>query len=656
MNNHLPVAANDAPVVVVGSGPAGLRFVEEYFTYAPRPRVVLFGGEPWAPYDRVMLSAFLAGEVNEAEIFRTPCVPETSSFSARYNLPVVAIDPVGRRVVDAQGREQAYSKLVLAVGSRPHTPNIPGIGVAGVYSFRDMDDAQQLMARNARSHRTVVLGGGLLGLEAARALQRGGTQVTVIDHGPRLMARQLDSAAAELLREQVYRLGIQAVLGDGVAQVLGDQRCAGVRLRSGREIPADTLVVATGIRANTELAIAAGIAVGDGIRVDDQLRTSDPNIYAIGECAEHQGIVYGIVAPALEQAAVAAHHLSGRQAHYRGSSLATSLKVMGFPVQAVGRSTDDDHQPGDRQVAYRSADGERYRSLVIQRGRYAGAVGIGGWEEWPRVADAVARQARCWPWQLRRFGRVGTLASPGGGSPVTRWPAAAVVCACKSINRGTLSDVVEQGCPNAVALSDRTGAGTVCGSCRPLLGQFFGEVAVAQAASGYRWLAAVSATAVLLLLIIALFPVVPYADTFDVSPRWDLLWRDSFIKQISGFTILGVAAMGLLISLRKRISWLPVGTFAAWRLVHTLLGVIALLALMLHTGLRFGSNLNAWLMTNFLALALLGTVAGLVTAAEHKVSPGLGKVLRVRATWLHILLFWPLPVLLGFHIAKTYYF
>lgn len=646
----------DGPIIVVGSGPAGMRFVEEYYAREPQGEVLLFGGEPWAPYDRVMLSAFLAGDVDEEEIFRPASVPDGVPLRIHHNTPIVAIDPAARQVVDAAGGHHGYRKLVLAVGSRPHVPNIRGADLSGVYTFRDMDDAQRLMARTARSHRTLVLGGGLLGLEAARALQRGGTQVTVIDHGVRLMARQLDGQAADLLKEQVYRLGIQVVLGDGVAQLLGEERFAGVRLRSGRELLADTLVVATGIRANTELATAAGLAVGDGIKVDDQLRTSHPDIYAIGECAEHRGTVYGIVAPALEQAAVAAHHIHGADAQYRGSSLATSLKVMGFPVQAAGRSSDDDHQPGDSRVMYRSADGERYRCLVLQRERLAGAVGIGTWEEWPRLAEAVARGARVWPWQVRRFARSGSLARPGGGEVVTRWPVAAVVCACKGVNRGTLSDAVDAGCPSPVELSERTGAGTVCGSCRPLLAQFYGVAALAQATRGYRWLAAGSLLAVLLLVIMWLFPAVPYAGSFAVTPRWDLLWRDGVIKQITGFTILGTAILGLMLSLRKRIPWLSFGTFSSWRLVHTLLGVVALLALMLHTGLRFGSNLNAWLMANFLFLTLLGTVAGIVTAFEHRISAGTGKALRAQVTWLHILLVWPLPVLLGFHIAKTYYF
>ena len=656
MGEHRQQAGADPGIVVVGSGPAGLRLVQELYALHPLARVTLFGGEPWEPYDRVALSLFLAGEVAAGDIFCPPRVPDAAPFCAHYNLPIVAIDRPARRVRDAAGAWHAYDRLVLSVGSRPHVPGIPGVDLPGVYTFRDMNDAQRLMARTARSHRTLVLGGGLLGLEAARALQRAGTDVTVVDHGPRLLGRQLDAAASERVSTHLRRLGIGVVLGDGAAQVLGAERCEGLRLRSGRELPADTLVLATGIRPNTALALDAGLAVRDGIVVNDALQTSDPDIYAIGECAEHGGRVYGIVAPALEQAAVVAHRLCDQPAAYHGSTLATRLKVVGCAVFSVGRAAEDDLQPGDRKVVYRDDAAGVYRSLVIGGGRLVGAVGFGPWDDWQRVQEAASRRARCWPWQQRRFARCGTVWPGTHEQDITAWPAAATVCACKGISRGALSRAVAGGCADAPALSRATGAGTVCGSCQPLLAQFYGHTLARQPVAGARWLAGGSLLAALVLVVLVLTPGWSYPDTFDLELRWDRLWRSGQLKQLTGFSLLGLAVLGLVLSLRKRFERLRLGSFGAWRVVHVMLGLLALLVLGLHTGFRVGSNLNAWLMVDFLALAALGSVAGLVTAFEHRAGPGRGKALRSRFTWLHIVLFWPLPVLLGFHVLKTYYF
>lgn len=647
--------AGTAPVVVVGAGPVGVRVAQELHRRAPRLQVAVFGAEPWEPYNRVRLSSALAGETDWAALTRDAALPDDFRVRAYFGCPVTAIDREAQYVRDAGGRVQPYSALVLATGSTPHVPDIPGIRLAGVFTFRDMSDAQRLLARRVRSRTTVVLGGGLLGLEAARAMGRFHTEVWVVEHLDRLMARQLDRDGGEVLRRHVERSGIRVVLGDGVVRVLGGERVSGVRLRSGREIACDTLVVATGIVPNVQLALKAGLPVGRGIRVDDRMRTADPRIYAVGECAEHRGRVYGLVAPGLEQAAVAAHTLAGGDARYLGSAAATRLKVLRYPVFSAGRAVSEQIPDLARERIYSRQEQGIYRKLVLERGRLCGAIALGDWSQLARVQEAVARRRRVWPWQLWRFDRAGSLWPDQAAVSVVQWPAAATVCHCTGVTRGQLSAAMAAGCSGAAELCARTGASTVCGACRPLLAELAGGGGPAEPVRGFRPLFAFSAAALVLGLALTLFSV-PYPDTARIAWRWDRLWRDTLFKQASGFTLLGLALLLGLLGLRKRWSRLRWLDFAGWRVVHGAIGVAVLVALLFHTGGRMGNQLNLLLAVCLLGPALTGAVAGGVIARGHAFDPPLVRRVREASLWLHLLLLWPLPVLLGFHILKTYYY
>jgi nitrite reductase (NADH) large subunit len=290
------------PVVIVGAGPVGIKTAQELHRRRTDVPIVIYGDEPSEPYNRVRLSGLLSGELTWQALTRDLALPQTRNVEARLGCAVVSIDRECRTVCDAAGYVQPYSNVVVATGSRPHVPRIPGMSLPGVYTFRDARDVQQLIARRVRTRRTIVLGGGLLGLEAARAMQRFNTHVHVVEHFTRLMMRQLDEAGARLLLEHVQGLGIDVILGDSAVRVLGGDRVSGLALRSGATLECDTIIVATGIQPNIELARAAGLHVGRGIRVNDRMQSSDPLIYAVGECAEHRDRVYGIVAPGLEQA------------------------------------------------------------------------------------------------------------------------------------------------------------------------------------------------------------------------------------------------------------------------------------------------------------------------------------------------------------------
>jgi len=651
------IVGDGPPIVIIGNGPVGMRCAAELLERLPGTPVVIYGEETDEPYDRVRLSALLVGEVPwDALRHRLPEDVE-ARLDQRLGCRVIRIDPAGRLIEDAAGRHQGYRALVLATGSSPHVPQLPGIDLDGVYTFRSLADTNRLIARRARSRHTVVLGGGLLGLEAARGMQRSATRVIVVEHADRLMSRQLDEPAAETLAAQVSRLGIELVVGQGVRRVVGVNRVEGVELLSGEVIACDTLVVAAGIRPNLELARQAGIAFGRGIRVDDAMRTSAPDVYAVGECAEHRGEVYGLVAPGLEQAAVAAAHLAGSEGRYRGSINVTRLKVAGTQVFSLGpMGADASSGYGERYLFSDPKDGI-YRAVLVRRHRLAGVIGVGTWTETLRLQNAVTQRQLVWPWQMWRFQRTGLLWPDDEASDVRQWPATTVVCQCRGVSRGALGQAVQQGACSVAELGEATGAGTVCGSCKPLLHRL---VSPAAPREPVRWQPLLTAIAFLTLLSGLAFlaaPPVPYPDTVQVDLRWDALWRDGLLKQITGFTVLGLSIVALAMSPRKRVARLQrLGGFDAWRLLHLGAATLALAALALHTGLRLGSGLNAALMLSFAAMLLLGGLGTATLAFEHRLPAGAATRWRRRSVWWHILLFWPVPALLAAHVFKGYWY
>lgn len=644
-----------SPVVVIGTGPVGIRVVEELLQRDPRTPVVIYGNEPWEPYNRVRLSSLLSGELNLSGIQNPVKLPAAHRVVQHHDCAIVAIDRKRRTVTDRFGVCQPWSRLILATGSSPRIPFIDGIDKQGVFTFRNLNDAQRLMARRTRSRHAIVLGGGLLGLEAAWGLRKYHTEVTVLEHATRLMARQLDEDAAELLREHLLAQGIPILLGNAVKTVLGDDRISGVRLRSGREITCDTLVISAGIQPNMELARDAGLSVGTGIRVNDRMQTTDPDIYAIGECAEHRNEVYGLVAPGLEQAGVAAHCILGGHSRFTGSRSATRLKVVGVPVFSMGRTGEQEPLSQLKTVSWRGCDNRSYRRLLLRRNRLVGAIGFGDWKEASRVQEALDRSRVVWPWQQRRFAKRGQLWPEQEAAEVSDWPATAVVCQCTGVTRGTLTQALRAGHASPEALSEHTGAASVCGSCKPLLADLAGSAAVA-AEQGHRTLLWSGVAGLLAVLAILLLPAIPYSGSVQVQVRWDRLWSDSLFKQISGFSLLGIGILVSLISLRKRVKRISAGAFSSWRLWHVLFGTLAAAVLLAHTGLRLGSNLNLLLMLVFSALLLVGSVAGATIGLQHRLPRVAAKRTREVALWLHIVFIWPLPVLLGFHVFKTYWF
>lgn len=380
-------------LVVIGNGMAGLRLLEELAARpaADRFAVTVIGAEPQPAYNRVLLSAALAGDTVRADLALRPAA-WYAERGHRLVLgdPAVALDPGVRTVTTASGSTFGFDRLVLATGSQAIRLPVPGHDLPGVVTFRDLADLDALEAAAAARVPAVVIGGGLLGLEAAYGLARRGVPVTLVHVMDRLMERQLDARGAALVRRAVEALGVAVRLEATTVAIEGADRVEALRLADGSVLPCGLVVMAVGVRPETGLAASAGLAVGRGIRVDDRLETSVPGVYALGDCAEHRGTAYGLVEPAYAQARVLADTLVGEPAGYEGSLLATNLKVSGLPVFSAG---DVAGAPGTDAIVYEDRPFGHYRKLVLAGDRLVGAVLVG------ETSDAL------WYQELIRTGR-----------------------------------------------------------------------------------------------------------------------------------------------------------------------------------------------------------------------------------------------------------
>lgn len=364
------------PLVIIGNGMAAARLVDELAkTSLGRYAIAVIGDEPRLAYNRVLLSSVLAGEATSEEIELKPAAWwRDRGVTLKYGARATSVDLATREVTTSTGKRVGFSKLVFATGSSALRLPVPGGDLAGVHVFRDSHDADRLIELAEQKKRVVVVGGGLLGLEAAYGLAKAGADVTLIHLMDRLMERQLDESAAELLKTLVERKGVKILLNANTARIHGADAVKAIELADGRMLDADAVIFAAGIRPNAALAKEAGIPVNRGIVVDDAMATESEGIYALGECAEHRGTCYGLVEPAYEQAKVLARHLAGGTAAYTGSILSTNLKVSGVSVFSAG-----DFMASEGSEMLRLSDARRgtYRKLVIAGDRLTGAVLVG---------------------------------------------------------------------------------------------------------------------------------------------------------------------------------------------------------------------------------------------------------------------------------------
>jgi nitrite reductase (NADH) large subunit len=458
-------------LVVVGNGMAGLRTVEEVLALAPdRFDITVLGAEPHGNYNRILLSAVLAGDKHWDDIVtHPPAWYAERGISLHMGDAVTALDPAGRRVVTQSGHQVEWDRLILATGARPLIPALPGAELGGVYGFRTIADVQAMLAAAGSHRRAVVVGGGVLGLEAAWGLRQQGMAVSVIHLTPWLMERQLDAAAAEMLRRDLERHGIACLTSAQAARLEGDGQVAAVILSDGRAIAADLVVMAVGIRPNTDLARRAGLAAGRGITVDGHMRTTHPDIFAVGECVEHDGQCYGLVMPLWDMARVCAHHLTegAGERRFAPPALSTRLKIPGISLFSAGEpacANDDD----DELVHHDPAQGI-YKKLVRRRGRLVGAVLYGDVEDsaqlWQWLCDGRDVGHLCSEsWCLGRLS--GQCAAT---DPLEELPDTAVVCHCNGVTMGSIVGAIAQhGLTSLEQVSHQTKACSGCGQCTAL--------------------------------------------------------------------------------------------------------------------------------------------------------------------------------------------
>ncbi|MDD9946958.1 MAG: FAD-dependent oxidoreductase, partial [Myxococcales bacterium] len=548
-------------IVVVGNGMVSHRLCKELVRRGLQDICVL-GEESYPAYDRIRLSQGLGQGIDDLLLSPADWYRD-QDIDLRLGVRVVSIDRAAKTVLLAGGERIAYGTLILATGSTPamplglDLPSDPELRLR-VSVFRNYSDLVRLSAVAGAGKRFAIVGGGLLGLETAKVLRDQGCQIHLLESGNYLMSRQLDPGGAEVVRKHLEGLGIRVHLrhvGQAVRTALrdaGEPTSLRLEFKGGiAPLSIDHVVIAAGIRPRDELARDAGLKVAarGGIVVDDVLRTSDPDIHALGECASHRGVCYGLVAPGYSMAATLADSLSGKQARFQGSDLSCQLKLLGLPVTAIGAYDQE------AELVSKVVPGGR-RTLMLDGRRVMGATAVGPWAQLPRLHDMIKRGSAISQSQLRRFRKSGDVFGGSDLAAIQSWPAGAVVCNCAGVTRGQLSECVALGHSDVADLGEQTGAGQVCGSCKPLLGQLVGEPVRDVSVFMRTAVLAISALALMLGSAYMFLEPLEFAHSVQAARRGiDRLWRDDTIKQWTGYGLVAVSALGLLLSARKRLRW-----------------------------------------------------------------------------------------------------
>ncbi len=458
-------------LVIIGAGMASGRMLEELFAQDGDYDITLFGAEPRGNYNRIMLSPVLAGEKTYGEIVTHDADwYRDNNINCRFGEAVVKIDRKAKQVVSAGG-VTPYDKLVVATGSASFFIPVTGNDLPGVVGFRDLDDVEAMTAAARKPDgKAVIIGGGLLGLEAAAALKLQGMDVTVLHLMDHLMERQLDPAAGYLLQKELEKRGINVICNAHTKAILGHDHVDAVLLEDGEIYGADLVVMAAGIRPETRLAVDSGLHVERGIVVDDSMHTSDPDIFALGECVEHDGVVYGLVAPLFDMAKVLARTLTGEEAHFKAPAVATRLKVTGVELFSAGEFDEDD---GREDIVFRDPARGIYKRLVLEDNRIVGIVMYGDTTDatWffgkLTMAEDISaiRETLIFGPAYQGDGLADPLAA------IAAMPAEAEVCGCNGVCKGTIVEAISNGADDLGKVRAATKASASCGNCTGLVEQ-----------------------------------------------------------------------------------------------------------------------------------------------------------------------------------------
>ncbi|OXS62461.1 nitrite reductase large subunit [Cohnella sp. CIP 111063] len=458
-------------LVLVGNGMAGVRTIEHVLKLAPHLyEVTIIGAEPHPNYNRIMLSSVLAGGASLSEIVINDWDwYKENGIRLLTGHRVTNIDAKAKKIVTDKDVTLHYDSLILATGSNPFMLPLPGADKQGVIAFRDIKDCEIMMETSKKYKKAVVIGGGLLGLEAARGLLHLGMDVSVVHINSFLMERQLDQTAALMLQNELEQQGMKFLLRKNSSAILGRKRVTGLAFTDGTEVEADLIVMAVGIRPNVELARSAGIEVNRGIVVNDWMETSEADIYSVGECAEHRGIAYGLVAPLYEQGAVLAKRLAGVEtAGYTGSVTSTKLKVSGVDVFSAGQY---DEPPGSRALRYQDEIDGVYKKIVLRDDKLVGAVLFGDTGDGAKLFS-VMKSGESIKGREKEL-LLGIAPGQKGADPAERLkqlPDDEIICGCNGVSKGAIADaILNKGCASLGDIKACTKASASCGGCKPLV-------------------------------------------------------------------------------------------------------------------------------------------------------------------------------------------
>ena len=464
-------------LVVVGNGMAGMACLDAILKRKPNFKVTVLSDEPYYNYNRILLSSVLAGEKSVEDIYiNTKEWYDANGIMLCRGVKAVDVDPKAKIVFTESGSSVPYDFLLLATGSNPFIPPIEGIHKKGVVTFRNMADTEFILEACQSAKKAVVIGGGLLGLEAAKGISNHGVKVTVVHLMDRLMDVQLDEVGGQFLKREVEKLGISVLLNKSTTKVMGNENVEGLMFKDGSIVESDLVVVACGIRPNVDLAKKANLQINRGIVVNDYMETSDPNIFAVGECVEHQGKVYGLVAPLYDQGKILAATITGdRGPVYEGSVLATKLKVAGIELFSAGNFKAD--EPEHEVVAYQDHGFGIYKKLVIHQDRLIGVILIGDATDANRFLETMRKKEKISNKRQRLLFEEPPVVS-GSPSDVMSRPDSDTICGCIGVTKGQIVEAIQcNGLKTISQVKACTKASSGCGTCAGLVKDILRAVA-----------------------------------------------------------------------------------------------------------------------------------------------------------------------------------
>lgn len=636
-------------IVIIGAGPTGVKAANELLSRSEAVSIKIFNGEPSKPYNRAQLSYFLAGDLDRSDLDNS--LPKKSQRLTEFdNCRIRTINTSEKLVVDQHGNKHVYDKLILATGSHVKAPSIIGDDKSGVYFFRSMDDAEELLQRRGLDQDVYIVGSGPLGIETALAMKTRANKV-YLQVRKNLFAPELDENARGVLTDYIRSNGVTIVEHALVEKIRGNGTVSGVLLNDGREIPIDSVVMCTGVSPFKELADNSGLDVENGILVDDFMRTNCDGVYAIGECAEHRGVTHGLISPGYEQAEACVGHILSKPIPYSGKQGELQFKFRNFSSHVLGVVNDESAE----SIVYKNTLKNIYRKLYIRNRRIIGAVLIGEWSESGRVAAIIASEEKL-PFNTRsRFHKGGNLWGEDEVSLLEQ-PEDYIVCLCKGVTRGQISSCMQKGHRSLSALGRELEAGVTCGSCQPLLKTMLNEPVANLIMRHYKAIFWASLVSIAVIVLTFFAPKLPFDRSVQFSFQFEKIWYGSVYKQTTGYVLLGLIFFSGALSFRKRWKKIALGNLDNWRYAHTIMGLVALVALIVHTGFRLGENLSFALMMVFLMATLTGSIVGVFMSRNHHWTDI--KLTQYRAWWsrVHYGLLWLLPALLIFHILSSYYF